>query len=58
MMIFQIIVVVLLVMILISIRNAVRSINMVVEHLRIHDVITLDENEQKRMGNLYKDLYK
>ncbi|ABJ67837.1 hypothetical protein PEPE_0776 [Pediococcus pentosaceus ATCC 25745] len=57
-MIFQIIVVILLALILISIRNAVRSINMVVEHLRIHDVITLDENEQKRMGNLYKDLYK
>lgn len=57
-MVFQIIVVILLALILISIRNAVRSINMVVEHLRIHDVITLDENDQKRMGNLYKDLHK
>lgn len=57
-MIFQIIVVFLLVMILISIRNVVLSINEMVEHLRIHDVITLDENEQKRMGNLYKDLHK
>lgn len=57
-MIFKIIVVALLVMILISIRNVVLSINEMVEHLRIHDVITLDENEQKRMGNLYKDLHK
>ena len=57
-MIFQIIVVALLVMILISIRNVVLSLNEVVKHLRIHDVITLDENEQKRMGNLYKDLHK
>lgn len=57
-MIFQIIVVALLVMILISIRNVVLSINEVVKHLRIHDVITLDEDEQKRMGNLYKDLHK
>lgn len=57
-MIFKIIVVALLVMILISIRNVVLSINEMVEHLRIHDVIALDENEQKRMGNLYKDLHK
>ncbi|MEM1455705.1 hypothetical protein AAHB45_02195 [Pediococcus pentosaceus] len=57
-MIFQIIVVILLVLILVSIRNAVQSINTVVKHLRIHDVVTLDENEQKRMGNLYKDLHK
>lgn len=57
-MIFKIILIILLVLILVSIRNAVQSINTVVKHLRIHDVVTLDENEQKRMGNLYKDLHK
>ena len=57
-MIFKTIVVVLLVMILFCIGGVISSIDKVIEHLRIHDIITLDENDQKRMGNLYKELHK
>lgn len=57
-MIFKTIVVVLLVMILFCIGGVISSIDKVIEHLRIHDIITLDENDQKRMANLYKEIHK
>ena len=57
-MIFQIIVVILLVMNLLVLNWIGTDINKVHEYLKIHDAITMDENEQKRMGNLYKELHK
>lgn len=57
-MIFKIIVVVLLVMIFLVLNWIGTDINAVYEYLKIHDAITMDENEQKRMGNLYKELHK
>lgn len=57
-MIFQIIVVILLVMNLLVLNWIGTDINEVHEYLKIHDAITMDENEQRRMGNLYKELHK